>query len=98
MDNLLHIVSAEPVIHGVLKIVWDDKYEGVVDLRPIMARGKIFIYLQSETNFKKVQVAEYGHSIGWINDAGYEIDFGCDRLREMAEEQAALIALTDRGA
>src|ERR1700676_3686741 len=26
------IVSAEPVIHGVLKIAWNDGYEGVVDL------------------------------------------------------------------
>jgi hypothetical protein len=89
MSDLLHIVSAQPVVHGLLKIVWDDQYEGVVDLRPIIARGKIFTHLESKTNFKKVQVAEYGHSIFWINDAGCEIDFGCDRLREMAEEQAA---------
>ena len=34
MKKLPRIVSTEPVIHGVLKIVWSDGYEGVVDLRP----------------------------------------------------------------
>ena len=34
MKRLPRIVSAEPVIHGVLKIVWNDGYEGVVDLSP----------------------------------------------------------------
>jgi len=96
MNDLLHIVSAEPIIHGVLKVVWDDGYEGIVDLRSTIMRGKIFTYLQRDENFQKVQVAEYGHSIGWINEKGEEIDFGCDRLREMAEEQAALIAQNDR--
>jgi hypothetical protein len=84
------IASAEPVIHGVLKIVWLDGYEGVVDLRPIIDRGKIFRYLQDPKNFKKLTVDEYGHSIGWINDKGQEIDFGADNLRLKAENQAKL--------
>lgn len=96
MSGVVHIVAAEPVIHGVLKIIWDDKYEGLVDLRPIIARGRIFSYLSSPANFRHVQVGSYGHHIRWINDEGAEIDFGCDRLREMAEEQAALIAQADR--
>ena len=96
MSDVLHIISAEPVIHGVLKFVWDDKYEGVVDLRPTIARGKIFSYLSSPANFRRVQVGSYGHHIVWINDDGNEIDFGCDRLREMAEEQATLIVQAGR--
>jgi hypothetical protein len=51
--KLPRIVSAQPVIHGVLKIVWTDGYEGVVDLRPTIARGKIFMYLQSPKNFRR---------------------------------------------
>ena len=46
MSKALPIVSAEPVIHGVLKIVWTDGYEGVVDLRPPIAQGGIFSYLR----------------------------------------------------
>jgi hypothetical protein len=90
MKKLPRIVSAEPVIHGVLKIVWNDGYEGVVDLRPTIARGKIFTYLKKPANFRKVSVSEYGHSIEWINARGEEIDFGADSLRQKAESQARL--------
>ena len=90
MKKLPRIISAEAVIHGVLKIVWDDGYEGVVDLRPVIDRGRIFTYLQDKENFPKFSVEEYGHSIGWVNDKGEEIDFGSDNLREKAENQAKL--------
>jgi hypothetical protein len=90
MKRLPRIRSAEPVIHGVLKIVWDDGYEGVVDLRPTIARGKIFTYLKKPNNFEKVRVSEYGHSIEWKNEKGEEIDFGADSLRAKAENQARL--------
>jgi hypothetical protein len=90
MKKLPRIVSVEPVIHGVLKIVWNDGYEGVVDLRPTIARGRIFTYLQKAENFQKVTKDEYGHSICWINDEGEEIDFGADSLRAKAENQARL--------
>lgn len=90
VKKLPRIVSATPVIHGVLKVVWNDGYEGVVDLRPTIARGRIFTYLQNRENFAKVRVSEYGHSIEWINDKGEEIDFGADTLRSKAENQARL--------
>jgi hypothetical protein len=36
MSELPRISSAEVIIHGVLKIIFKDGYEGVVDLRPLM--------------------------------------------------------------
>ena len=90
VKKLPRILSAQPVIHGVLKISWNDGYDGVVDLRPTIARGKIFTHLQNPKNFAKVRVSEYGHSIEWINDKGEEIDFGADTLRSKAENQARL--------
>ena len=90
MKKLPRIVTAEMVIHGVLKIVWTDGYEGVVDLRPTIDRGKIFTYLQKPKNFAKFNVDEFGHSIGWVDDAGDEIDLGSDNLRMKAENQAKL--------
>lgn len=90
MRKLPRIISADPIIHGVLKIVWTDGYEGVVDLRPTIDRGQIFTYLQDPANFKKFEIEEYGHSIGWKNDEGDEIDFGADNLRMKAENQAKL--------
>ena len=83
-------MSAQPVIHGVLKIVWSDGYEGIVDLRPTIARGRIFTYLQKPKNFQKVRVGDYGHSIEWINEKSEEIDFSADTLRAKAENQARL--------
>ncbi len=90
VKKLPRIVSAQPVIHGVLKIVWNDGYEGIVDLRPTIARGQIFTHLQNPKNFAKLHVSEYGHSIEWINEKGEEIDFGADTLRSKAENQARL--------
>ena len=90
MKKLPRIRTAEPVIHGVLKIVWDDGFEGVVDLRPVIARGKIFDYLKKPENFRSLKIEEYGHSIGWIDDNGNEIDFGSDNLRTKSEHQAQL--------
>ncbi len=90
-EVLPRITSAEPVISGVLKIVFDDGYEGVVDLRPVISTGRAFDYLRRDAaNFNTVAVSEYGHSILWIDEAGTEIDFGADRLREKAERQAEL--------
>jgi hypothetical protein len=90
MKKLPRITLAEPVIHGVLKIVWNDGYEGIVDLRPTIARGRIFTYLQNAKNFSKVRVSEFGHSVEWTNEDGDQIDFGADTLRSKAENQARL--------
>lgn len=90
MKKLPRIRTAEPVIHGVLKIVWDDGFEGVVDLRPVISRGKIYDYLKNPENFRGLKIEEYGHSIGWIDRDGNQIDFGSDNLRTKAEHQAQL--------
>jgi hypothetical protein len=90
MKKLPRIVTAAPVIHGVLKLVFTDGYEGVVDLRPLISQGRVFRWLQKPKNFLKVQLEEYGHHVYWIDDKGCEIDLGADGLRRDAEKQAAL--------
>jgi hypothetical protein len=70
MKKLPRIVSVEPVIHGVVKIVWTDGYQGIVDLRPTIARGRIFAYLRKSENFQKVKKGEYGHSIAGLMRRG----------------------------
>ncbi len=92
MSKMLRISSAEAVVPGVLKLVWNDGYQGIVDLRGIIAHGALFETLRDPGQFVDVRVAEYGHSIYWGKDGDEDVDFGCDRLREMAEEQAALLA------
>lgn len=92
MNGILRITAAEAVLPGVLKLTWNDGYEGIVDLRSIIAAGEIFGYVRDPENFGKVHVERYGHSIYWGEEGNEEVDFGCDRLREIAQEQAALIA------
>jgi hypothetical protein len=91
MNDILRIIAAEAVLPGVLKITWDDGYEGIVDLRRTITDGEIFEPIRNAENFKKVRVAEYGHHVYW-GDEDEGVDFGCDRLREIAEEQAELLA------
>jgi Protein of unknown function (DUF2442) len=92
MSDILRITSAEAVLPGVLKLAWNDGHEGIVDLRGIIADGEIFEPIRKPENFKEVRVASYGHSIYWGEEGNEIVDFGCDRLREIAEEQAALLA------
>jgi hypothetical protein len=92
MSDILRIIAAEAVLPGVLKVIWNDGYEGIVDLRGLIADGELFAHLRDPENFKNVRVESYGHSIYWGEERDEEVDFGCDRLREMAEEQAALVA------
>ena len=92
MSDILRITAVEPIVQGVLKLAWNDGYEGVVDLRGIIADGEIFEHLRSPDGFRQVRVESFGHSIYWGEEGDELVDFGCDRLREMAEDQAALLA------
>ncbi|MCJ2124227.1 DUF2442 domain-containing protein [Methylobacterium sp. J-077] len=90
MKRLPRVASAEAVIHGVLKLAFVDGYEGVIDLRPLLANGKVFAWLQDSENFKTVRVEEYGHAVSWTDDSGYLIDLGADSLRRDCERQAEI--------
>ena len=92
MSDQLRISTAEAVLPGVLKLSWSDGYEGIVDLRGLIAEGELFGPLRNPDTFRDVHVADFGHSIYWGEEGNEEVDFGCDRLREIAQEQAALIA------
>jgi hypothetical protein len=91
MSDSLRITHAEAVLPGVLKLAWTDGYEGIVDLRGKITDGEIFEPLRNADEFSKVHVADHGHYVFW-GDEDDGVDFGCDRLREIAEEQAALLA------
>jgi hypothetical protein len=94
MTDIVVMQSAEPVIYGVVKIVWKDGFAGVVDLRPLLAKGEMFEFLRTTPNrFNDLKLEEHGHKIYWLDDAGDEIDFGSDSLRQRAERQAGLLHL-----
>jgi hypothetical protein len=83
MKKLPSIVEAQPVIHSVLMVKFDDGYEGVIDLRPLMAKGKIFAWLSAPEHFAVVRVDEFGRSVSRQDDKGYVIDLSADSLRPM---------------
>ncbi len=92
MSEIIRMKSVEPVLHGIVKIIWLDGYEAIVDLRPVIAEGDIFACLRgSPERFDGVKLAEFGHAIYWLdNDGG---DFGSDQLRRRAERQAEILRL-----
>jgi hypothetical protein len=84
--------SAEPVIFGVVKIVWKDGFAGIVDLRPMLAKGEMFNFLRVDpARFDDLKLEDYGHTIFWLNDDSDAIEFGSDSLRQRAERQAGLL-------
>ena len=84
------LLSADSVLHGVLKIEWSDGYHGVVDLRPLVERGGVFSSLATPERFTDFTIGEHGHALIWLGDDGQEIDIGADSLRRRAETQMEL--------
>jgi hypothetical protein len=94
MSEIVRMRSIEPVLFGVVKIVWLDGFEAIVDLRPVIAEGELFAFLrEAPERFGAVALDEFGHSIGWIDDRGDEVDFGSDALRRRAQRQAEILRL-----
>jgi len=94
MTEIIRMKAVEPILYGVLKITWQDGYEAIVDLRPVIAEGEVFEFLRkSPARFNDVRLEDYGHSIFWLDDDGDEIDFGSDSLRRRAIRQAELLRL-----
>lgn len=94
MTEIIRMNSVEPIIYGVVKIVWLDGYAAIVDLRPVLAEGEAFAFLRNEPErFGSVNLADYGHAIYWLDNDGDEIDFGSGSLRRRAERQAEILRL-----
>ena len=94
MNEIIRMRSVEPVLFGVVKIVWRDGFEAIVDLRPVIGAGEIFAFLRdAPERFAAVRLDEFGHSIRWTDNEGDEVDFGSDALRRRAERQAEILRL-----
>ena len=94
MTDIVAMQSAEPVIFGVVKIVWKDGFAGIVDLRPLLGKGEMFAFLRvNPERFDDLKLEDHGHKIFWLDDEGDEIDFGSESLRQRAERQAGLLHL-----
>jgi hypothetical protein len=83
------VVEAEAVILDVIKLVFDDGYEAILDLRPQMEKGN-WKNLSGWKEFETVQVEEFGSHMFWTNVAGHSIELPADWLRHAAERQEEL--------
>ncbi len=94
MSDISRMRSVEAVLFGVVKIVWLDGFEAIVDLRPVIEVDDLFGFLRdAPERFGAVTLSEFGHSIRWVDDEGDEVDFGSDALRRRAERQAEILRL-----
>jgi hypothetical protein len=87
MANIPRVTAAELVVHGVLKLTWNDGADDIVDLRNLIADDERFERIRSPEHFKNVHVASHGQSIYWEEDGQKKVDFESDRLRKIANEQ-----------
>jgi hypothetical protein len=83
------VVEVEAVILGVVKLVFDDGYEGVLDLRPQMGRT-LWRRMSSWDAFARVQIDEFGSCIFWAEFEGNPIELAADGLRRDCERQEAV--------
>jgi hypothetical protein len=58
------IVSVEPVMFGVLRVVFDDGYEGVLDLRSVMGQA-IWQNIRTKEDFFELELAPNGGHLSW---------------------------------
>jgi hypothetical protein len=94
VTEIIAMHSAEPVIFGVIKIIWQDGFAGIVDLRPVLAKGEMFEFLRTNpARFYDLKLEDYGHNIFWLGGDNDEVEFGSDSLRQRAERQASLLYL-----
>ena len=94
MTEIVGIASVQPILFGVLKMAWCDGFEAVVDLRPVLAEGKVFEFLrEAPRRFDDVKLEGHGHYIYWLDSDGDEIELGSDSLRRRAVRQAEILRL-----
>ena len=66
--------------HSV-RLRWEDGVDGVVDFRPIIAKGGVFLPMQDPVFFvREMRIAADGTALEWPD----EIDFSADGLRYKA--------------
>ena len=94
MSELVKMIAVEPILFGVVKIIWADGFEAVVDLRPVLVDAEIFEFLRRSPDlFKAVKLEPFGDYVYWVDGDGDEIEFGSDSLRRRAVRQAEILRL-----
>ena len=83
--ELVRIVRADMVSTPVLRVLFDDGVERLVDFSDIVATSKWFRMLSVPTTFETVEVINNGRALQWVTG----VDYCADALRILADEQFA---------
>ena len=83
------IASVEPVMFGVLRVVFDDGYEGILDLRSAMGRG-IWQNVRTRQDFFEVELEQFGSHLSWPKGDG-ATELPADGVRLTCERQETLL-------
>lgn len=83
---LYRIREATPHSDHTVTITWSDGVEAVVDLAPVVSKGKVFALLQDPNYFvEQMRIAEDRLGLEWPN----RVDFSADGLRFRAFPEEA---------
>ena len=94
MSDIVRLKTVEPILFGVLKLVWEDGYKAVVDVRSVLEDGVVFEFLRrNHDRFDCIKLEQFGHYVYWLDDDGDEIELGSDSLRRRALRQAEILRL-----
>ena len=63
------IETVEPLTFGVIKLLFDDGYEAVLDLRPLMKRS-IWRNIRSKEDFFAIRIEKHGAHLSWPRSNG----------------------------
>lgn len=83
------IATVEPVMFGVLRVVFDDGYEGILDLRSVMGR-RIWQNIRTKEDFFEVELEQFGSHLSWPKGCG-ATELPADGVRLTCERQEALL-------
>ena len=83
------IVSVEPVMFGVLHVVFDDGYEGVLDMRSVMGQA-IWQNIRTKEDFFEVELDQIGGYLSWPKGRG-ATELPADGVRVTCERQESLL-------
>jgi hypothetical protein len=83
------IECVEPVMYGVIRVAFDDGYEAVLDLQPLMGRA-IWKKIATKDDFLAIAIDDYGADISWPRGEGLT-SLPADGVRLECERQQAVV-------
>lgn len=75
---------------GVIRVVFDDGYEGILDLRPLLKK-RIWKDIRTKEDFFQIEIDEIGGSLSWPKGGGLA-ELPADGVRFDCERQEKLLS------